>query len=420
MGTVNGTAGNDEIGLDYVDAEGDQVQNSHASPDHVEGGDGNDKIELHAGDDTAYGGEGDDSIYGHKGENELHGGPGNDLLHSGRHTSVVYGDAGDDTIVAQLDKGGDHTLTGGEGADTFHILTPSASNVSNVTITDFLASQDTLLIAGETIDFTDLPGGVSLTLDENDDVLLSFGDNETILFPNSDIEEFIPYWNLLGQVDGSDGNDRIEKGYSDGQGETVSDGDDLVYAGAGDDRVKGYAGDDTIHGGEGNDTIYGNKGNNQLFGDEGEDHIHGGRHSSEMYGGDGDDVLIAQLNKGADHTLSGGEGGDSFRLFFASTRTEARTEITDFEHGSDVVEIDGMAIDFEDLPEGMSLADDEDGNAVLSFSDDETITFTGVSSATLRPEPGLLRLGDGTEIPIAPLEDPVEEPESEEPDPEIL
>ena len=420
---VDGTAGDDRITLDYVDGDGDSVRDDDV-PDLVVAGAGNDKIQLYRGDDTAFGGAGDDSIYGQKGENELHGGAGNDDLYSGAHSSQLFGDDGDDVLVAQLGKGGDHTLTGGAGNDTFEVLAPSLSNTSNVTITDFLADSETLLVAGEVIDFENLPGGVSLGLDENGDVLLTIGDDDTILFKNSDVETFIPYWNLLGQVDGTAGNDRIDRNYADAQDETVSDGADLVYAGAGDDKVQLYGGDDTAHGGDGADSIYGSKGQNELHGGAGDDLIHSGRHSSELFGGDGDDVLIAQLNKGADHALSGGEGADTFRLLYPSAKTDAHVQVTDFVAGTDVLEIDGEIVDFENLPQGMTLTEDDDGNAVLWFSDDESVTFAGVAPDSLLPQPvteaEFPELGDGPGLPFIAAEPEAGAPEGEDEDLDLL
>lgn len=64
-----------------------------------------------------------------------------------------------------------------------------------------------------------------------------------------------------GVVDGTDADNVInEYLYEDGQGDRVSDQDDIVKAGGGDDVVSGGGGADIIHGGEGNDQLYGGQG----------------------------------------------------------------------------------------------------------------------------------------------------------------
>jgi hypothetical protein len=88
----------------------------------------------------------------------------------------------------------------------------------------------------------------------------------------------------------------------------------------------------------------------------------------------------------------------------------SNVEITDFSVGEDVLEIDGHAIDFEDLPEGILLSEDGDGNAVLSFADDETVTMLGTQVGTSKSESNVemtsfLDLGDGTSIPIIPFDE---------------
>lgn len=147
-GYVDGTDGDDLIGLDYVDADGDRVDHGDAilpghgpDDDHiragagddtvhagagndtVEGGDGNDIIfgkdgdDLlygDAGDDLIFGGEGNDTLYGGVGDDTLHGEEGDDLIHGGDGDDILYGEDGDDTLHGD---DGDDTLYGGEGDD---------------------------------------------------------------------------------------------------------------------------------------------------------------------------------------------------------------------------------------------------------------------------------------------------------------
>ncbi|MBT0956862.1 Hint domain-containing protein [Alphaproteobacteria bacterium KMM 3653] len=70
-----------------------------------------------------------------------------------------------------------------------------------------------------------------------------------------------------GVVMGGDGDETIDGSYTDGDGSAVSDGDDVVYAGAGNDTVTAGAGDDVVQGGSGDDTLSGGDGSDTLQGD---------------------------------------------------------------------------------------------------------------------------------------------------------
>ncbi|MFT5865799.1 MAG: Ca2+-binding RTX toxin-like protein [Gammaproteobacteria bacterium] len=72
-------------------------------------------------------------------------------------------------------------------------------------------------------------------------------------------------------VDGTAGDDIIDSGFTDVDGDTVTAGDDTIYAGAGDD---------TIVAGDGNDFIVGD----QVFTNDGQDSISGGAGDDIIYG----------------------------------------------------------------------------------------------------------------------------------------
>ena len=54
-----------------------------------------------------------------------------------------------------------------------------------------------------------------------------------------------------GVVEGTENDDTIDNGYTDGDGDSISTGNDLIF---------GEGGGDTIHGSDGNDTIHGDSG----------------------------------------------------------------------------------------------------------------------------------------------------------------
>lgn len=71
-------------------------------------------------------------------------------------------------------------------------------------------------------------------------------------------------------VEGTGGDDLINGGYNDAQGDSVNDSADnadLVYGYGGNDDLRSRSGDDTVFGGAGNDTLRGGSGDDELHGD---------------------------------------------------------------------------------------------------------------------------------------------------------
>ncbi len=142
-GPVDGTNGNDSMGVGYTDAQGHAITEDadviygYDGADTIDGGGGSDLIESGAGTDVVYGGAGNDTIYygtgndtiyggdgndliddedgvRYTGSNEIHGGEGNDTVYSGDGSETIYGDGGDDSLSGE---GGNDTLFGGTGND---------------------------------------------------------------------------------------------------------------------------------------------------------------------------------------------------------------------------------------------------------------------------------------------------------------
>ena len=192
---VTGTLGDDTIDAGYTDAMGltvtalgdvvraeagnDLVKSGYGN-DTVYGGAGNDTLYLDHGDDSASGGAGDDAIYGQSGHNVLRGGGGDDLLHSGRHDSTLDGGAGNDHLIADINRSS-HVLTGGRGADLFDFTAVGAGRVSHSEVTDFAPGVDSLMIAGQIVDLTTLPDGLT-GHGTADGYLLDLGGGSSILF----------------------------------------------------------------------------------------------------------------------------------------------------------------------------------------------------------------------------------------------
>ncbi len=125
--------------------------------------------------------------------------------------------------------------------------------------------------------------------------------------------------NFLGNdivMGGTEGNDKMTAGPSDGDtlwgdgGDDVlggGGGADFLMGGTGNDTLNGGMGIDTLHGDEGNDTIYGGDDLDNIFGGDGNDYIEGGRGDDVILGGLGNDIIIG--NEGFD-ALTGNQGDD--------------------------------------------------------------------------------------------------------------
>jgi Ca2+-binding RTX toxin-like protein len=202
--SVHGNAGDDVINDRsggraanlYGDAGDDLIYGSSAA-DYVNGGDGNDAAYGYAGNDVvdgwngndlADGGDGGDVLYGYFGDDRLFGGAGND---------VMYGEADNDF------------MDGGGGADVFWGGTGT-----------------------DTADYSARTNGVTVTLDDlaGDGQLLE-GDNV-----HADVEN----------VNGGFGNDFLFG--------TASN--NYLQGGGGNDVIYGYAGDDVLDGGVGGVAVY--------------------------------------------------------------------------------------------------------------------------------------------------------------------
>ncbi len=234
------------------------------------------------------------------------------------------------------------------------------------------------------------------------------GDDVFILTddPDSDItnymirtgfgDDFVRSGNLADEIRTSKGNDTVYAGGGDDLVMTgnhndfvdAGHGNDTVYAGAGDDIVKAGKGSDTVYGGTGHDKIYGIKGNNYLDGGVGNDEIHTGRQASTAIGGGGQDRLVADLSKGANHTLTGGSGADTFEFVYQNNKRGADVVITDFELGVDDMIVGGLTAAewgqaYVDGTADISVTENENGHVVIDIGFGDSVTLEGVTLADM-------------------------------------
>ena len=93
-----------------------------------------------------FAGSGNDIIdgSGSEGGKRFYAGSGDDILIAG-HGNHLFGNSGDDSLF--VTDGGDNTLIGGLGADTFYLATADIPQTMNL-VRDFTLGEDTIAIAG--------------------------------------------------------------------------------------------------------------------------------------------------------------------------------------------------------------------------------------------------------------------------------
>lgn len=269
-GIVDGTDGDDNMDVGYVDADGDRITDGlifvRSGNDTIDGKAGNDSIRAGSGNDSVLGGEGNDTLVGEAGNDTLRGGNGDDLIQGGTGSDRLDGGAGSDTV--------DYSDTGSN----------ISVNLATNTVSGGTAQGDT--ISG----FENIIGGSG-----NDTLTLS---------------------NISGSVIGGAGNDSIVGGTGD---DTLDGGagNDIILGGAGNDTLDGGAGNDIIRGGAGNDVFLdgGGTGNDTVFGGDGDDIWRAGENNSgtdsvNLEGGN-DYAEIGFFSNGIPDTLDGGAGQDT-------------------------------------------------------------------------------------------------------------
>ena len=297
--------------LAIIGTEGsDSSVAGYDSNDAMFGGGGNDKLSGGAGDDTLDGGTGadrlsgdagNDSLMGGYGEDTLYGGAGNDALDGGQGADMIWAGDGNDTIRGGSGYGGNDSLFGEAGADTYvYELGGGEDSVYGQ------SNEDTLQL-GAGIN----PGDVSFERVNSDLELV-------IRQGGAEVGRMV----LVNQASDSQNTNSgvMQVVFADGtvwdaatirsRALTGTDNSDTNLRGYGsDDSINGNAGNDTIYGGAGNDTVEGGEGSDIVEGEAGNDALAGGGGSDSLFGGDGSDTLSGGAGN---DVLNGGLGGDTF------------------------------------------------------------------------------------------------------------
>ena len=113
---------------------------------------------------------------------------------------------------------------------------------------------------------------------------------------------------------------------------TTGAGADTISGAGGNDVLTGGAGADTLNGGADNDTLNGGTGGDTLNGDAGNDTIDGDTGADTITGGAGNDTI----------TLGGSDAAADTVVFGANAAGNGNDTITEFETGTDKLNVDAM------------------------------------------------------------------------------
>ena len=428
-----GDAGDDMLGGD----EGDDILVGGAGNDRLRGDAGADVLRGEAGDDVLWGDEGDDILVGGADNDTLRGDAGADVLWGKAGDDVLWGDEGDDILVGGA---GNDTLRGDAGADIFVFGANSGNDTilgfepgtDKIQIIGAGLTFADLLIEGSrnpVISWGNNNQTVEFRFIDTDDLsassfsFVSAAESPTVPAPPKPPDPPVTLSGMSGNdtlrggagadsLDGLGGNDKLY-GFAGNDTLLGGEGNDYLNGGAGSDVLDGGGGVDwaafsgsaagvtidlsgpsdasgyvTGSGGDGagdnlrnieqlwgsghNDTFTGDGGSNRLEGNAGDDTLDGGGGRDRLNGGAGADTLTG--GPGND-TLIGGAGADIF-VFGAGSGSDT---ITDFELGTDRIQIAHTGLTFDDLTLVANGA-----HTRLSWGDNgQTVTLTGVAHTAL-------------------------------------
>jgi Ca2+-binding RTX toxin-like protein len=339
------------------------------------------------------GGSGNDALNGGAGDDTLDGGGGNDTLTGGGGFDVASYASASSGVIVSLALQGSSQDTGGGGIDTLNqIAGLIGSNVADVLTGDANANliqglngADTLDGGGgddtldgglgtDTASYADAPGAVTVSL-----ALQGGGQNTGA----AGVETLISIQNLSG----SNFGDRLT---GDSHSNLIQGGagDDILFSSLGSDTLDGGTGSDWVNytgatigvsvnlgvsgvqatGGGGKETLIsienilgsshndhltgGGPTGNTLIGMDGNDQITGSSHNDTIYGGDGADSINGGVGNdtiyggsGQDTLTGGGEQDNFVFTTLSDSSTSAPDTITDFESGSDKINVDVVDAD---------------------------------------------------------------------------
>jgi Ca2+-binding RTX toxin-like protein len=244
---------------------------TNTSQDYVEVGDGNNYVQVGQGSSSIVVGTGNDTVNGGDGDDyvEVRGGDGTDFIDVGEGDNTVLGGDGNSSIQGG---GGDNYVEAGDGANTI-VFTDGDNTIftgdGNDTVQVGIGANYMEVGDGDVSINGGLAGG------GGDDTVFAGDGNDTI--------------NL------GDGNNYVEVGDGDDL-VTVGGGNNTVWLGEGTDAVKAGDGNNEIHAGDGDDIVFAGNGENTLFGGGGDDTLIAGSGENEIHAGSGNTLMLGAGN----------------------------------------------------------------------------------------------------------------------------
>ena len=413
---VDGTAGNDNMPSNYVDAQGDSIT---GGADWISGGAGNDTINGGDGNDTIFGGTGNDRIDNWAGNDLVYAGDGNDTADTSTGNDTIFMEAGND-VVLQWDNSGTGLLDGGTGTDTLDFVNWQSSVGANVTIGAGGSGSFTHSTTGTTGTFT----GFEVISGSNfADTINGSGNSQSMTLIGEGGDDILTGGSAADTLQGDDGNDSLTGGagddnlfgglgndsiifgagndtvfggggddfFDDASGTPAGTGNNLIFGGAGNDFSWDASGNDTFYGGDGNDVyngdsggddhLFGDGGNDTLYGGAGNDTLNSGLGNDSVFGGAGQDIVTVSDDHGVD-TIDG--GADYDQIVFATPTSSAGVTVTWTGSGAGSYAFNGTAGSgvFTGIEQssGTSFADtynasaDTAGTTVYALGGNDTLT----------------------------------------------
>jgi len=383
--TTYGDNGNNAI----IGAEAPNYILSFEGDDTIETGRWNDHIYAGWGNDVVYSGGGHDTIDGDEGDDLIDAGDGDDIVIGGGGDDIIIGGAGNDFLYGDYREGetsgtiggkdqiyggeGDDYIDGGDGDEDW--VTYWDANGVTVNLTDGTATgqgNDTI------VNIENVWGSLgddSITGNELDNELYGSEGNDFIwgvdgynTMDGGSGDDHIVSGHGNDIIEGGEGNDTVEYWWSTSgvtvnltTGTAYGDGDDTL---SGIENVSGSSYDDSLTGNEDDNHIYGDLGDDALYGLAGNDYLNAGDGSDLLNGGAGDDYLV------------GGDGSDVFRF----DPSFGHDTIEDFSIG-DIIEFASSV--FADFGDVLGAATEVDGNTIIAFDSDNSVTLQNVALASL-------------------------------------
>jgi hypothetical protein len=169
-------------------------------------------------------------------------------------------------------------------------------------------------------------------------------------------------------IDGTSGADNMDVGYTDADGQHITNQDDYILAGDGNDTIRGGEGDDTIVGGAGDDVIYSGSDSDaaaptyvQVYNG---DNYHGTT-GQDFYHWNAETGSNAVIRMNNTPTESGSGDGEADYVVVGTTNNTGTLTIGDFDVGNDRIV----------LPEAYASISMTNASSPPDYYSDITITY---------------------------------------------